>query len=481
MAKKKAKKNGAVKVSPNKYIVSKARQLPLGKTYICRTAAESGTCVAVVTREHAGGKITAGIYLIDTFCLGVKDTYYYFSIDPEEFRERFLEGRFDFEETDYTEVHNLIYGALEYAEEAGIPPHDGFRVTEYILEPDDDRIPLIEFEFGHDGVRELVIGPDRKETKYIPLLEKNVPGEFIVSGYTDSYQDYDSDDDDFYEATTGSDDPRSFNFDFHPFPHEPYPEELEEVRHEELLDIFYPEKRTLGNTLDALQIATLRAIPREELLNDLRVIVGYELGQAEQEIVEDECYNLIESNVMYHIWAILAETGGPDTADIALKFLQQSYHWHEAYMGDFGLEISHSVLANVYGDNPEELVRMTAGQGFSVHSRATMLFTLECIALWNHAVRGRIEKSLHDLADLILHGNGSELPLLNDYFMGTLASVMAGLHMRSDLPLIKEMYDRELINPRIFESYERLVKDLDEDHIPESRYTRLEDIYQKYK
>lgn len=491
MAKKK-KNNGAQSMSPEKYITTKARELPLGKTYISRRSAAGGIYVAVVTRVHSSGKITAGLYLIDMYCLGVKDSFYYRAMDPDEFKDRVLSERFgDFEETEYAEVHNLIYGALEYAEEAGIDPCPEFRVSEYILEPDDDRIPLMYFDFGHDGVRELVIGPDRKEKSYIPTLEKNVSGEFVVTGYVDDNADMRSDEDDAddeysYDAETGNDDPDSFNFDFHPFPHAPYPEDVEDVRHEELLDIFYPGRISdmPDITLDAGQIATIRAIPRDELLDDMRVMTAYELGQAESEIEEDGCYNSIESNVMYHICAILAEVGGPDSKDIVKAIMQQSYHWHEAYLGDYGLELLHSVLANAFEENPEELAGMVIEQGYAAHSRVTMLFALECIAEWHPSVRERMEKELVGLAERILHDNGEDLPLLNDYVMGTLSDVMIGLKMRSTLPLIKEMHERGLADEMTFGDYEDQLKELEtlenQDTPAETRYTDLEQIYKHY-
>lgn len=74
------KKNVVPTMSPEKYITTRARLLPLGKTYICRTAAASGIYAIFVTRAHAGGTLTVGFYLIDTYCLGVKDSTYYFSM-----------------------------------------------------------------------------------------------------------------------------------------------------------------------------------------------------------------------------------------------------------------------------------------------------------------------------------------------------------------------------------------------------------------
>lgn len=467
-------------MSPEKYITTRARKLPLGKTYICREGASEGTYAIIVTRVHTGGRLTIGLYLLDMFCIGVKDSFYYFSMDSEDFKERILSGRIHYEEVEYTEAHNLVYGALEYGEEAGINPAPEFKVSEYILEPDDDNIPLMEFEFGHNGVRELVIGPDYREMKYIPVLEKNVPGEFIVSGYIDRYHEMDTDDDVKYEAITGYDDPRSFNFDFHPFPHDSYPEDLEDVRHKELLDIFYPIDGELGITLDAEQISTIRAIQRDELLADLRVIAGYELRLSEDDIGDYGCYNEDESYVMYHICAILAEIGGSDTKDLVRSVLQQSYYWQYAYLGDYGLEIMHSMIARAFEDSPEELARMVVEQGYCAQSRVTMLFTLENIAVWHPVVRVRVEKELHDIAELILHGDGSDLPLLNDYIVGSLSDVMTSLLMKSDLPLVREMHDRHLVDEKVFGDYEAQIKEMaciEESDYIETRYTNLDQIY----
>lgn len=45
---------------------------------------EAGETVAIVTRRHPKGTVTAGVYLIDTFCLGVKDSFYRFNIEDYE-------------------------------------------------------------------------------------------------------------------------------------------------------------------------------------------------------------------------------------------------------------------------------------------------------------------------------------------------------------------------------------------------------------
>ena len=56
----------------------------------------------------------------------------------------------------YDEAHNCIYGAIAFAEEAGIEPDKSFKITQYMLDEDDDNIPLIEYKYGKDGKHTLL-------------------------------------------------------------------------------------------------------------------------------------------------------------------------------------------------------------------------------------------------------------------------------------------------------------------------------------
>lgn len=55
-------------------------------------------------------------------------------------------------EIPYEVAHNLIYGSIEFAGEAGIEPVDEWGITQYILEEDDDNVPLIEYQWGLNGM-----------------------------------------------------------------------------------------------------------------------------------------------------------------------------------------------------------------------------------------------------------------------------------------------------------------------------------------
>ena len=80
-------------------------------------------------------KISFACYLVDTYCTGVKDSLYKLRIEEEDFND-FLEKLSEvseLEECSYEEAHNIIYGAVDFAEEIEITPDDSFRLTRYML------------------------------------------------------------------------------------------------------------------------------------------------------------------------------------------------------------------------------------------------------------------------------------------------------------------------------------------------------------
>lgn len=180
-------------LSPEKYIRTRARTLPVGDCYINENWRESGTALALVSRQHANGHITFAVFMVDLFCLGVKESLWRFNEHPLDFKQ-FLENlkttsetAYDVEKTTYPLVHNIIYGAVEYAGELGFNPHKSFEVSRFLLEEDDENIPFIEIEFGHNGKPLFISNPDNPmlTNRVLAHLEKHV-GEgnyhFITEG-----------------------------------------------------------------------------------------------------------------------------------------------------------------------------------------------------------------------------------------------------------------------------------------------------------
>ncbi len=182
MAKKRKKKksSGATppKLTPQKYIQTRARKLPFYKCLVSENWEESGMAVVMIARQQGGEKLVVGMYLLDTWCLGLKDTHYQFRMDNFEFENEFLPKMYTNRDIEPEEVsanyaQNLIYRAIEYAEDLGFAPHKDFKLTERILDPADS-LEEIEFEFGKDGMPHYMAGPHDNFEKILHTLARNL-------------------------------------------------------------------------------------------------------------------------------------------------------------------------------------------------------------------------------------------------------------------------------------------------------------------
>ena len=206
--KKRGKPQGQQFMSDGEFLKQKMRSYPIGKCYITDRADEMGIGNIIVTRMHSGGKISMGYYDVDFFCRGVTDSLCALRIEVEDFEKRLGNNsdEIKFHECTYEEAHNRIYGAIAFAEEAGIKPHPTFLQTQYILEEDTDDIPLIEYEFGKDGKHALFCFTQKEADRYLPLLKKNLgEGNYVCIVEEALYGDED-DDEDFYDDDEEDDD-----------------------------------------------------------------------------------------------------------------------------------------------------------------------------------------------------------------------------------------------------------------------------------
>lgn len=195
-------------LSPEKYVRTKARNLPIYECIVNPNWQEEGMAVIYIGRKHTNGNITYGSYLVDILCLGLKDTGYEFNVDINDWNE--LKGNlkkegFALELIDYNLAHNIIYGGIAFAEEYGFKPHKDFSLTQFILEEDDEQIPLMDIEFGHQGKPHIIVHPeDNKAKAAFNYLNANFKeGEFFYT--TEVAKSLLEDEDDNWESNLEED------------------------------------------------------------------------------------------------------------------------------------------------------------------------------------------------------------------------------------------------------------------------------------
>lgn len=156
----------------------KARDYPIKECFITEDWQDRGMCNIFILREKPDHQFIMGVYLIDLWCLGLKDTFYNIDISYEEITDRLHNHPTEkFVAIDSDLAHSVIYGGIDYAKNLGFMPHRDFRYTGYILNPREE----IEFddsiEFGKDGKPHFFAGPyDSKEriNSIITQLEKKL-------------------------------------------------------------------------------------------------------------------------------------------------------------------------------------------------------------------------------------------------------------------------------------------------------------------
>lgn len=171
------------KLSPKAYIRKVARKLPIYECRIYNNWAEEPKTQVFVARQRQQGDLLVGFFLVDRWCLGVKDAFYKVNLSIFEYEEMVESMDNNIKESygpatafvkcDPQLAFNLIYGAVEYAEDLGFAPAKEFAIVEYILD-DVDEVEYMEIEFGKDGQPFYEYFLDDNVEKILATLEKNV-------------------------------------------------------------------------------------------------------------------------------------------------------------------------------------------------------------------------------------------------------------------------------------------------------------------
>jgi hypothetical protein len=84
MTKKKKRGRQQPLLSPQKYVVTRARNLPVYKCFINKNWHSTRQATIAVLRKHVNNRITAGLYRVDMLSYGLTDTsYVYILIHPD--------------------------------------------------------------------------------------------------------------------------------------------------------------------------------------------------------------------------------------------------------------------------------------------------------------------------------------------------------------------------------------------------------------
>jgi hypothetical protein len=121
---------------------------------------EAGIGTVLVARRLPSGMLGCAWFLVDVFCLGVKDIFYR-EVSEAELRSRLeaLSETQDFVEVEPSRARRLIRDAVAYAARLGLPAAKDTPLIEAIFGDVDANACTETFTFGKDGKPFYVSGP----------------------------------------------------------------------------------------------------------------------------------------------------------------------------------------------------------------------------------------------------------------------------------------------------------------------------------
>lgn len=158
-----------------KRIISRSRNWPIKDCKINSNWRENGLAYILISRVQPNNRIVFGSYLVDIFCLGLKDTFCNADITQSEF-ESLVSKMYRIDPVvncTSSLAHTIIYGGIEFAAKYGFTPHRDFNLSKYILEESTSIEKDESVEFGEDGQPLFIQGPYDDPNAVIRTLGDN--------------------------------------------------------------------------------------------------------------------------------------------------------------------------------------------------------------------------------------------------------------------------------------------------------------------
>jgi hypothetical protein len=136
---------------------------------------DPGMAIVTVTRSPGFNRFIVCTYLVDYWCLGVKDASGPRKYNRSEYEritalyyDSFIGGS---QKISLTQAQALVWGAVEYAEKLGLKPHHDFGKAKELLGEWDGELKI---EFGKNGKPFYTSGPYDNSASIINTLNKSV-------------------------------------------------------------------------------------------------------------------------------------------------------------------------------------------------------------------------------------------------------------------------------------------------------------------
>jgi hypothetical protein len=142
-------------------LLAMASGAPVLHARIAATLKENGMAHVVLSRSLPKDRVAVAVFLVDRYCLGVKDCFGRLCVRAEyDTLCKDLDKKFEMENYTPADVRKLVEGAVEYARRLGFEPHPDYHRLKPIFGDIDPQDSSAEFEFGSEGKPLFISGPN---------------------------------------------------------------------------------------------------------------------------------------------------------------------------------------------------------------------------------------------------------------------------------------------------------------------------------
>ncbi len=164
-------KVAAIGIESPRALVKRSVEFPVSQCAINADWQDQGLATIFVVRQLSSQRFMFGSYLVDSLCLGLKNTFCNANLSGDTIQRMISAVPQPMERIDYEDARSLILGGIEYARKLGFEPDQDFEDSQHLIEPARPFSP--KYEFGRDGKPLYVPGPNDDPMEILSKLGKH--------------------------------------------------------------------------------------------------------------------------------------------------------------------------------------------------------------------------------------------------------------------------------------------------------------------
>lgn len=173
--KRKEKRRKAIATDSGLLVMSPAMasEAPVYECVVPESAFEVGIGNLMFSRSLADGRLAVSVFLLDMYCLGVKDALYSISGETQyAYQLRKMDTEGGFKRLDPCCFRKLVEGAVTYASDLGFEPHRDYARVRQIFGNVDAAACSESFQYGDHGKPHYVRGPNENQAEVKRIIEQ---------------------------------------------------------------------------------------------------------------------------------------------------------------------------------------------------------------------------------------------------------------------------------------------------------------------